>query len=88
MLTISQNFKTVRPVVTENSPGQNLGGKKKKIITRYDYNLTFINASKPAPISQGTSWSVLLNVSYKKYHYIWFRGEDLNDFPDIKPLMK
>ena len=30
MSTISQNFRANRPVVTENSPRQNLGGKKKK----------------------------------------------------------
>ena len=28
--TISQNFRIIRTVVTENSPGQNLGRKKKK----------------------------------------------------------
>ena len=28
--TMSPNFRTIRPVVTENSSGQNLGGKKKK----------------------------------------------------------
>ena len=27
---ISPNFRTIRPAVTENSSGQNLGGKKKK----------------------------------------------------------
>ena len=39
--------------------------------------------------NQGTTWSVLLNVSYhKKNEHIWFIGRDLNHFRDIKPFMK
>ena len=53
-----------------------------------DYNLQIIRSPKPTPIGIGTSWSVLLNVSYHKvYHYVLFMGADLNDFPDIGPLM-
>ena len=56
--------------------------------TRYDYILLIIKSPKLAPNSQGTSWSVLLNVLYhKEYHYIWLSGGDLNGFPDIKPFM-
>ena len=36
---------------------------------------------------QGTSWSVILNVSYhKKQEYIWFRGGDMNVFLDIRTV--
>ena len=33
-----QNFRKIGPVVTENSSGQNLGGKKKKPKKRNNYN--------------------------------------------------
>ena len=61
--------------------------------TSYDYNLSIIKSPKPALNAQahprGTSWSVLLKVSYhKEYNHIWFRGGDLNSFQYIKPLMK
>ena len=56
-----------------------------------DMIIFIYKSPNPAPNSQVTSCcrSVLLNVSYhKEYHYIWFRGGDLNGFPDIKPFMK
>ena len=35
-----------------------------------------------------TTLSVLLNASYyEKHRYVWFMGEDLNNFGDIKPFM-
>ena len=53
-----------------------------------DNNLQIIRSPKPTPNGMGTSWSVLLNVSYHKvYHYILFMGGDLNGNPDIRPLM-
>ena len=37
----------------------------------------------------GTFRSVLMSEFYhKEYHYIWFRGGDLNGFRDIKPFIK
>ena len=53
--------------------------------TAHYYNL--IKSPKPASIARGTSWSVILNVSYHKvYHYALCMGGDLNVFPDIRPL--
>ena len=72
--TISPNFRTICPVVTENLSRQNLDReeeveeKEEKqlkiliiiILTRYDYNLSIIKSHKPAPHSQVTSWSVYM----------------------------
>ena len=61
--------------------------QKKK--TRCDYNLPIIKSPKLAPNTQGTLWSVLLNVSnHKEYRYNLFKGRNLNSFPGIKPFMK
>ena len=60
-----------------------------KIMKKYDCNLPIIKSPKIAPYTLGTSWSVLLNLSYYKVHvyHIWFMGGDLNCFPDIRSLI-
>ena len=61
---------------------------RKKTTTRYDYNLPIIKPPTPVLNAHGTSWSVLLNVSYHKvYHYTWFMGGDLTRFPDSISLI-
>ena len=37
-------------------------------IERFDYNLPLIKSPKQAPNAEGTSWSVLLKVSYQKVY--------------------
>ena len=78
---ISQNLRTIRPIVTENSFGQNLGGKQKKKKKKWSKNdnsplrlgdLIIIMNLGVIPQSKIQSlYLTVLSTSFKKSFFAW-----------------
>ena len=70
--TISQNVRTIRPVVTENTSGQNLGRKKKKWKKKKRIVIRRRNAAKTLGLR--TSFGRLNYQECKEYNDVYLKA--------------